>query len=116
LNSVKETGSRHLSESEAKLDEVLNRATAPSASPQLAERILSTGPANQSGSRPSGLVSWLAELWEGPMWRPAAALAASMVLGLAVGAFAPLFPEEDIPADDEIAGFWLDADETGWDG
>jgi hypothetical protein len=108
---------RQLREAEARLDDVLDRATAVAAAPGLAARIRRTALANDHGSRASGAASsWFAELWEGPIWRPAAALAASMVLGLAVGAFAPLFPNEDDSVAEEIVGFWLDADDTGWDG
>jgi hypothetical protein len=106
---------RAVRDAEARLDTVLSRAESPAPSTELAARILRTAPTERR-TRSAGLTSWLAELWEGPIWQPATALAVSMVLGLAVGAFAPLFPDEGDSGDDEIAGFWLDADDTGWDG
>jgi hypothetical protein len=105
----------------AQLDAALSRLGIAAVSPGLAERVLNTAPAEPPPAR-SWLSDWLAELWPGePAWRPAMALAASMIIGLAVGAFAPLMPPED-PVDvigsDDIAGFLLDEEDAvpGWDG
>ena len=105
---------RRLRDEAAALDRILDQAPQAASSALLAARILRSQPQ----PRRTDARSLFTELWpDGPAWRPAAALAASMVLGLAVGAFTPLFlGPGDASVDDEIASFWVDADESGWDG
>lgn len=124
---------RALHDEAARLDSVLSRASAVSAPADLAARILAQAPAaatpeGRTQSVPAPAPSrgsparwnWLRELWPGgAAWQPAAALAASMILGLAVGAafestFIPAMSDDDALASDAMGAFWL-GDEEDWE-
>lgn len=91
---------RALRDEAAALDELLDRATVPVPSPALAGRILAQAPApaavsGRSAAAERGLAAraghWLRlVLPEAADWRGAAALAASLLIGIAVGYLTPL--------------------------
>ena len=85
---------RTLMDEAGQLDDLLDRLPVAEPSPSLAERILAAAPvaiAAPAARRRGGWIGRsLATLWpELPAWRPAAALAASLVCGLVTGAFLP---------------------------
>jgi hypothetical protein len=74
---------RALRDEAAALDTLLDTAQVPAPSPELMAAIL-------AGAAPAGWRRWLADFWPvGPVWQPASALAAAVVLGVAVGIGAP---------------------------
>ena len=88
---------RALREQAAALDTLLDQAVVPATSPALADRILAMAPspAPLSSARKQGLAGrirhWLRlELPEAADWRGAAALAASLLVGVALGYLTPL--------------------------
>ena len=88
---------RALCEQAAALDALLDQAAIPAPSPELADRILALAPApgNAPKIRNEGLSGrmrhWLQLLLpEAADWRGAAALAASLLVGIALGYLTPL--------------------------
>lgn len=78
------------------LDALLDEAALSPASPQLTAAVL-TGFGRSRGA-------WLALLWPfGPIWRPASALAAACVLGIAVGLTTPVSETADGLSGTEVA-------------
>ena len=74
---------RALKDEAAALDTLLDVPQAPIPSPELKAAILA------AAERPSWR-QWLADLWPiGPVWQPASAFAAAIVLGIAIGVGAP---------------------------
>lgn len=116
------SAARATHEEASRLDSVLARAGAVSVPQDLAARILAQASAHgpSPGAAPARW-TWLRELWPGAAaWQPAAALAASMILGLAVGAtfesaFIPELSDDEAAATtDAMGAFWL-GEEEDWE-